>query len=111
MQIIELEQYPDYEFRTDLGETEYLIRLHYLERFDSWLIDLLDSNEDPIIEGLPVVLGKPLLSQIVDVRKPAGDLIFLQLGNDNVPPNYDGFGTKYLLFFMTDEEIAAAQSG
>jgi hypothetical protein len=105
MQIIELQQYPDYEFRTDLDDTEYLIRLHYLERFDSWLLDLLDANESPIVEGLPVVLDKPLLMQVVDPRRPKGDLMFAQLGEGDAPPNFDDFGTRYVLYYGTAEEL------
>ncbi len=111
MQIIELEQYPNIEFRTDLDDTEYVFRLHYLERFDSWLLDLLDKQALPIAEGLPVVLNKPLLSQIVDARRPAGDLMFMQLGDGNVSPTFEGFGTKFVLYYGTAAEIAAAAAG
>lgn len=108
MQLIEVEQYPEVEFPVDLGETEYILRFHYLERFDSWLLDVLDADSSPIAEGLPVVLNKPLLSQVVDPRRPAGDLLFIQLGSGDVPPSFEGFGTKFVFYFMTADEIAAA---
>ncbi len=108
MQIIELDQYPDYEFRTDLDDTEYLLRLRYLERFDTWLLDLCDSDEVAIVEGLPVVLSKPLLSQIVDSRRPAGELIFISLGDKTTEPNYEGINTKFVLYYLTAEELVEA---
>jgi hypothetical protein len=108
MQVIELEAYPDHEFRTDLGETEFLIRLHYLERFDTWLFDLLDSDETPIVEGLAVVLGKPLLSQLVDARRPEGDLVFTALGPiTNDLPGFEDFTARVVLHYLTAEEITA----
>jgi hypothetical protein len=105
MQIVELEEHPDNEFRADLDDREYLFRFHYLERFDSWIMDLLDVAGAPIIEGLPVVLDKPLLSQVVDERRPDGDLMFVQLGNDDVPPGFVGFASKYILYYLTAEEM------
>jgi hypothetical protein len=110
MQVIELDQYPDYDFRTDLGDVEFLIRLRYLERFDTWLLDLCDKDESPIAEGLPVVLNKPLLSQIVDPRRPAGELMFVSLGSNASSPNFDDFGKTFLLYYLTNEEIAAARA-
>ncbi len=111
-QNITLEAYPDTEFRLDLDDTEYVLRLQYLERFDSWTFDLLDSDESPIVQGMPVVYGKPLLSNIVDARKPAGDLVFTQQGSDTGSPTFDSFGANCQLIYLTAEELAeAAASG
>lgn len=106
---IALDQEPNYTFGTNLpgvsGSTEaagsdFVIGIRYVERDDSWLFDLFDADDEPIVIGLKVVLLKPMLSQIVDERRPVGEFFFAEEGTTGIEAGFTDLGTRVKLYYV-----------
>lgn len=62
MQILEIPLTPDNQkFGIVLAGMAYQMRINWCEAF--WMLDLMDSSEQPIISGIPLVTGADLLAQ------------------------------------------------
>lgn len=54
---------PYFKFSTVLTENEYLLNFRWNTRAEFWTMDIYDLEEVPIILGIKLVIGYPLLSQ------------------------------------------------
>jgi len=65
----------NYEFSTIIGNTTYIIWIYFNRRMGRWILNMKDENNDPIIMGIPILVGSQLLSRFADPR--LGDIKFL----------------------------------
>lgn len=72
-----------FTFRCDLTGVEFLFRFSFNERDGFWYMALYDQTDLPIVQGVKVVIGMPLLRGIVDARRPAGEIIALDSTNEH----------------------------
>lgn len=82
-------QNPAFTFHTDLDGRTYHFDFRWNGRMEQWKFDLLDSNLDPIVYGIPFIVAVPLLAQIVTESRPPGILFALNLAEPSV--NADRF--------------------
>lgn len=67
-----------------------------------WLFDLLDENgdeENPIISGVPIVLGALLGRRCTDPRFPDGAIFASDLSGRNQEATINDLGTRVKLYF------------
>ena len=53
--------YGNQKFNIKLGTTQY--KLQFIYRSDRWYLDIFDTAENPLIAGLPMLVGDNLLAQ------------------------------------------------
>ena len=88
------------KFSISLGGKDYSIVVRWNSFCNSWLMDLSDADELPILNALPLVVGVDLLSPY-PYLKFGGPLIVDCPGGSLVAPNYDELGSSGRLYFIT----------
>lgn len=104
---------PNYEMRTRLEGRDYLLRFKYQERDCFWYLSLFDQDGIAIAEGLRIVTGIPLLSTVVDYRRPLGELFVIDQPADGqtveVPrdPHFSDLGARHRIYFIPYADLLA----
>lgn len=102
--IVELNVIPSrpQSFVQELGGTTYNFRLTYnTERDGSWVLDIGDANQVPIIAGIPLVSGVDLLGQHRHLGFKGSLIVTTDRGAGEVP-TFDGLGVTSHIFFIPD---------
>lgn len=82
------------KFNIRLGGVQYKFQLIY--RVKSWYLDIFDTGENPLIAGLPLVMGDNLLIQHQHIIK--GSLYVLNT-NEDENQAFSDLGTLIKLFW------------
>lgn len=82
------------KFNIRLGGVQYKFQLIY--RVKSWYLDIFDTAENPLIAGLPLVMGDNLLIQHQHIIK--GSLYVLNT-NEDENQAFSDLGTLIKLFW------------
>lgn len=91
-----------YRFRTTLEGAIYLLKFRFNKRMDHWVMDIFDTDENPVIVGRPIMVQIDPFRIFVEEDLPPGNIIPVNLEELNVDPGIDDLGNKVLLFY---EEI------
>lgn len=97
---IPLEPYnPHYELQTVLGEKSFTLVLSYNHSLELFILSILDSESQPILEGIPLQADIPLLHQYHSACEnlPKGELFFL---SDPKYGQLEHLGVYHKLYFM-----------
>lgn len=106
----------DYRQTTTLDGRDYILRFLFNQREGLWFFSMFDEEEDPIVEGLKVVVEHSLLRLITDPRKPPGLLV---ASDDTarepeegqkilaLDPGLGELGERVVLLYFTEAELAA----
>ena len=89
-------------FVQELGGTSYNFRLTYNTESDgSWILDIGDSNQVPIVAGIPLVSGTDLLGAYRHLGFTGSLVVTTDRGSGEVP-TFEGLGTTSHVFFVPD---------
>lgn len=88
-----------YTLRVDLTGVEFLFEFRFNDRESFWYFDLADALAAPIVQGVKVVLGVPLLRNVVDVRRPVGDLFAIDQSNADLEAGESDLGDRVLFVY------------
>lgn len=92
-----------YEFRVELGSMIYVFEIRYNTYMGTWIFSIYDSANDPIIMGLPLLVGIDLLRRYTDDRLPPGRLFMYNLENNNQDGEEKDLGDNLLMLYLEDE--------
>ena len=82
-----------------LAGTTYNLRVSWNWVGQSWVIDLADVNENPIVDGIPLVTGADLFAQYGYLN--LGGQLVVQTTNDVAAvPTFKDLGTQSNLYFV-----------
>jgi len=101
MAYIEIFTTPDkayYEERVDLEGDTFRLIIRYNTRSDNWMLDVYSSENEAIIQGVKMVPGVLLLSQVISDIKPLGDLFIVPFGTKD-DPGKDTMGKDFILVY------------
>jgi len=88
------------KFSIQLADRTYQMRFYWCKYHGSWMFDLGDSLNAPILQGIPVVTGTDLLGQYAHLE--LGGAIIAQTDYDpDVVPTYENLGQLGRVFFLT----------
>lgn len=93
---------PNYQQRTSLSGTDYLLSFLYSERECRWYFSMADADGAPIISGKKMVVNWDLMRLVTDSRRPAGEIVALDLSGQ-VPardPQLADLGRRVKLFYF-----------
>ena len=97
-----------YEFSADLGGSRFVFAVRWNGRDEAWYFDLLDDERTAIRHGIKIVLGTSLGGRSADPNRPAGLLMAHDLSGEGRDATDADLGTRVIVVFYSDEEIAAA---
>lgn len=111
-----------YSQTTTLDGQDYVFRFLWNQREGTWFFSLFDADEDPIVEGLKVVVNLPLLRLVTDERKPPGVLLAVDTTAPEVDrsagekvlaldPGLEELGERVLLLYFSEAEIESLGLG
>ena len=79
----------------------YQITVKWNNNCQSWVIDIADSNGNPILSGIPLVTGVNLLGQFGYLN--FGGQLVAQTENDpSAVPTFTNLGTQGNLYFFLE---------
>lgn len=96
----------DWTQRTALGGADFLLRFRWSQRGGHWLLTLSDADGAPIASGVALVTGLPLLRRVVDARRPAGELLVVDVsGANDLDPGFEDLGDRFALLYLEPGEV------
>jgi hypothetical protein len=107
---------PFYSKSSTLEGKTYNFYFHWEIRQGVWLMDLSDSQGNPIVQSQKLLFGTPLLQHVRTLSNcPPGDLIVVSLdGTDNPPALADmdyANGGRCRLIYLTGANLASLAAG
>lgn len=90
------------QFTVSLGGTTYTMRLKWNAANQSWVMDLMDSQQNPILSGVPVVTGADLLAQFKYLGIAGAVVAQSDYDADEVP-NYASLGSTGHLYYLSPQ--------
>lgn len=89
------------KFQIPLNGVTYGMILRYIDTdMGGWVLDILESDDTPIIQGIPLVTGEDLLAQYAYLGIVGG--LIVQTDHDvNAVPTYANLGVSSHLYFRT----------
>lgn len=101
---------PAFLQRTSLDGVTFELDLAWNERESAWYISFADADSVPLRGGIRMVLNTPLLRQVADARRPAGELYAIDLDDTGVEAGLDDLDVRVVLMYVTAAEAAALES-
>lgn len=97
----------DYVQSSVIDGREYILRFYWNQRQGTWFLDFFDQDNDPIVQGLALVLGADLLKYVKDSRKPPGKMFLVDLTGQHLQPHINELGSRVVLFYADQESVDA----
>lgn len=83
-----------------LAGVQYNLSVWWNNQTQSWVVDIFDVNNNPIVTGIPMVTGADLLEQFAYLNF-GGQLIAQSTQSDpTAVPTFDDLGSTAFLFFV-----------
>lgn len=94
---------PSQSFTCQLGNVKYFIQVRLNSRNGVWTLDLADdASREPMIVGVPIVLGVDLLGAY---NFGIGSLIAVDLSATGKDATADDLGTRVSLYWVSPDEV------
>lgn len=90
---------PVYEFRVDLDGVTFSISIRINGRSNRWIMDVKDTDDNPLVMGTPLLQGTDLIDRFKDQRLPAGHFIMQSLEDETREAGADDLGENSLLLY------------
>lgn len=93
-------RFPFDSFRVTLDGEAYRLEWKWNDRAESWSLDVLDVNGEPILMGVRVVADWNLFEGRTDRRLPPGALVVRDTSGKGEPPARDELGERAKVFYV-----------
>lgn len=91
------------KFSIPLAGIDYICRVQWNPVAQCWMLDIADSDDAAIIQGIPVVTGIDLLGQYKHLG--LGGSLLAQTDYDaDAVPTFDNLGITGRLYFIPEED-------
>lgn len=91
---------PNYKFKVNLSNTIYSLQLRYNPRMSRWIMDINDSQNNPILSGVVLKIQTNLTGQYVTLPLPAGSFICLDNTQQGNQPTQFSFGLTHSMYYV-----------
>ena len=82
-----------------IGGITYTIKVRWCDPFNCWILDLLDTTDNPILQGVPMITGADLLEQYNYLGLQFS--LVVQTNNDvNAVPTFVNLGSQGNLYIL-----------
>lgn len=86
-------------FRIVLADKTYNLTLRWNIESQNWVLDIADTNEVPLVLGIPIITGTDLLGQHKHLGI-SGSLVAQTDHNPDVVPTFTSLGITGRLYFI-----------
>lgn len=91
---------------TVLDGTAYQLTFDWLERLGRWCLHVADGEGVAIRTGVILNVNTLLLRGLVDVRRPAGELVVAdRTDRSDADPGYSDLGVRFALLYFDAAEL------
>lgn len=80
-----------YSFRIALSQAIYTLDIRYNIRVDRWILSIYDSAQNPIVMGLPLLVGRDIIGQYATLALPPGPLFCVDDSGKGLQPALSSF--------------------
>lgn len=86
--------------RVVLNAVTYQLRIVWNDINQSWVMDVLDTNGNPLVQGVPLITGSDLMGPFQYLN--FGGMFIVQTDNDTrAVPTFTNLGQTGHLYFVT----------
>ena len=95
-------------FSVDLDGSLFSISFYWVEREGAWYCSLAadDNDATPIVSGWRVCVPGLLTRRAYGVSRPAGELLFVDIGETNTDPGRYDLGVRIILLYYDEASMA-----
>ena len=86
------------KFDIVLGSVDYNMRVVWNGAMSCWVLDIADTNNVPIAQGVPLVTGANLMDQYASLGFPGWLVVVSDVGDS--APGYADLGVTGHLFYL-----------
>jgi len=92
-----------YQFSSNLDGVNIYLLFNYNRRNDTWYLDLLDSQLDNLLTGIPCLSNVDQLASRFSLDNVfiLGDIIIADSSTDKDDPSYENFGDYVSAFYTS----------
>jgi hypothetical protein len=83
-----------------LSGVTYVLEFRYNSRMQRWIMSILDSGEQPIIMGIPLLIQRNLTSQYTQLAIPAGALYCTDDTGNALQPSLSSFLVDHTVIYL-----------
>lgn len=94
----------DYVMQIVLDSVTYALRFRWNTRESAWYMDVSTDTEEPLRNGLKVIINQPIGSRVVDERFPPGRFVAFDTTNSDIAPGETDLGDRVQLLYYSEEE-------
>lgn len=106
--VIPFKSFPSFIENITLDDIVLNFKFIWNGRDNAWYMDISDSINDPILQGIKVINGWELIARYTDIRLPQGALLVVSLNSDEEIIDRNGMIDNYSLIYLTEEELDAS---
>lgn len=106
----------NYEVTVELDGVDFDLSFLWNDRDESWYLTITETTQTlvdeqtgekvPLIAGIPIVIGTPLMRVLTSLRRPAGELIAIDNTGTGTSPGINELGARVLLYYVEASELA-----
>lgn len=98
----------EYREQVTLDGIVFTLLFTYNLREDFWYLDLLDSSDVPVKQGIKLVTGFSLLRLVADTTiRPPGGLVAVDPTGQDREPGRETLGTDSILIYIEEADLPA----
>lgn len=88
--------------KIEMNGIEYILRFRWNGVSNCWIMDIADSSNVPLVNGIPLITGANLLDQFNYLRIGNGvKMLVYTFGDPDGVPTYTSLGDTSRLYFVT----------
>lgn len=91
-----------YDEDVDLGSSSYRIIIDYITRGDFWNMQILLTDDTPLVSGIRLNANMSYLHRFKDIRLPKGRIIGLSLEDKPLDPTSETLGKTVIIIYEED---------
>lgn len=100
-----------FDLQVTLDDVTYTIEVKWNVRMNAWFMHVFDAEgQIPLIQTLRLVVGPPGVVWLINAYNtggPPGGFAVVDTSGRGEDPDFEGFGTRWILKYLTRAEIAA----
>lgn len=98
----------DYRQRVSLDDVSFELRFRWNTRMRAWFVDIADEDGVVLVYARRCIIEWTLLRQSRHLAGiPPGEFVNIDTTNRDVPPIENDFGTRVLMMYLDESEVAA----
>jgi len=94
---------PSYQFSVDLDGRNYKMKFRYNLRQLRWIWDILDTDENDILVGIPLLTNIGLNMRFNKESMPPGRFILIDEGGEDKDAERDDLGSRVKMLYIEAE--------